>query len=65
MFTRLFLGACEPFREKIGPLIFEFSTFDRSDFASGREFVAALDCFLGAVPRGWKYGVEIRNKAWL
>lgn len=65
MFQRLFLGPCESFKSKIGPLIFEFSTFRRNDFGHGREFVAFLDQFLGALPRGWDYGVEIRNKNWL
>ncbi len=65
MFARLSLKPCEPFREQIGPLIFEFSTFHRADFANGREFVAALDQFLGAIPRDREYGVEIRNHKWL
>jgi uncharacterized protein YecE (DUF72 family) len=65
MFRRLFLAPLEGYREKIGPLIFEFSTFHQQEFEHGREFIAALDQFLGAIPRGWEYGVEIRNKAWL
>jgi uncharacterized protein YecE (DUF72 family) len=65
MFKRLFLGPCETFRSKIGPLIFEFSTFSKQEFEHRREFVDALDRFLGAIPRGWEYGVEIRNKTWL
>jgi uncharacterized protein YecE (DUF72 family) len=65
MFRRLFLGPCEAFRSKIGPLIFEFSTFHKHEFEHGRDFIAALDQFLGAIPSGWDYGVEIRNKAWL
>ena len=65
MFQRLFLAPCEGFKSKIGPLIFEFSTFHKHDFEHGRDFVAFLDQFLGALPRGWEYGVEIRNKQWL
>jgi len=65
MFTRLFLEPCEPFRSKIGPLMFGFSQFHKKDIGHGRDFVAALDTFLGALPRGWQYGVEIRNKGWL
>ncbi len=65
LFRRLFLTPCEAFREKIGPLIFEFSTFHKSDFEHGRDFVAALDTFLSRLPRGWNYGIEIRNKTWL
>ena len=55
MFTRLFLGPCERYKEKIGPLIFEFSTFAKKDFEHGRDFVTQLDHFLGALPPGWRY----------
>jgi uncharacterized protein YecE (DUF72 family) len=65
MFTRLFLAPCEAHRSKIGPLIFEFSTFHQHEFENGRDFVAALNQFLSALPKGWEYGVEIRNKTWL
>jgi uncharacterized protein YecE (DUF72 family) len=65
MFRRLFLGPLEGYRSKVGPLIFEFSTFHQQDFQQGRDFVAALDQFLGALPRGWDFGVEMRNKTWL
>jgi hypothetical protein len=41
------------------------STFHKQEFAHGRDFVAALDHFLGALPPGWDYGVEIRNSRWL
>src|SRR5207249_354462 len=35
------------------------------DFAHGRDFVAALDQFLGKLPPGWPYGIEMRNKTFL
>lgn len=65
LFKRLFLGPCESHTANIGPLIFEFSTFHKADFEHGRDFMAALDAFLSALPRGWEYGVEIRNHKWL
>jgi hypothetical protein len=65
MFKRLFLAPCEPFRSKIGPLMFEFSTFSKQDFEHGRDFVQALDKSLSELPKGWQYDVEIRNKGWL
>jgi hypothetical protein len=43
MFRRLFLGPLEGYRSKVGPLIFEFSTFHQQDFQHGRNFVAAQD----------------------
>jgi uncharacterized protein YecE (DUF72 family) len=65
LFRRLFLTPCEGYREKIGPIIFEFSTFHKGEYEHGRDFVAALDRFLGELPRGWRYAVELRNKTWL
>ncbi len=65
LFRSSFLRACEPFRDHIGALIFEFSQFYPRDFERGRDFVAALDSFLTELPRDWQYGVEIRNRAFL
>lgn len=65
LFSRAFLEPCTPWREHIGMLIFEFSRFYPSDFARGRDFVEALDRFLAQLPKGWRYGVEIRNRGFL
>ena len=65
LFAGLFLRPCETIRSRVGLLIFEFSQFHGADFWRGRDFVAALDLFLGALPRGWRYGVEIRNANFL
>jgi uncharacterized protein YecE (DUF72 family) len=65
MFESAFLKPCEPFKKNIGLLMFEFSRFSPSDFARGRDFVDALDQFLGRLPKGWQYGVEIRNRNFL
>ncbi len=65
LFASAFLGPCERFRSQVGLLMFEFSRFYPSDFARGRDFVEALDQFLGRLPKGWRYGVEIRNRNFL
>ena len=65
LFATAFLAPCEPFRAHIGLIMFEFSHFYSSDFIQGRDFVAMLDSFLEKIPRGWPYGVEIRNKHFL
>ena len=65
LFRSAFLRPCEAFRGHIGVLILEFSQFYSSDFEHGRDFVAALDRFLGELPPGWQYAVEIRNKTFL
>ena len=65
LFTKAFLQPCESVRPSIGLLMFEFSRFWSSDYAHGRDFVADLDRFLGQLPKGWPYGVEMRNRNWL
>jgi len=65
LFRAAFLSSCEPWRDRIGLLMFEFSHFHPGDFAKGRDFMNALDGFLGRLPKGWQYGVEIRNRTFL
>jgi len=65
LFIKGFLQPCEAIRTSIGLLIFEFSRFWLGDYEHGRDFTAELDRFLGSLPKGWPYGVELRNRAWL
>jgi uncharacterized protein YecE (DUF72 family) len=65
IFKTQFLKPCEAIRGQVGILMFEFSKFFPSDFEHGRDFVTALDTFLGQLPAGWPYGIEIRNRHWL
>jgi len=65
LFTKAFLNPLTPNRDKIGVLMFEFGHLGKRDFAQGRDFVSALDGFLGELPQGWQYGVEIRNPEFL
>jgi uncharacterized protein YecE (DUF72 family) len=57
----LFLEPLEPYRARIGPLIFEFGARGTSP----REFAAKLDPFLGALPQTFRYAVEVRNREYL
>ncbi len=65
LFTEAFLGPCEAIRRQVGLIMFEFTQFHSADFVRGRDFVGALDAFLGQLPRDWAYGVEIRNRSFL
>ncbi len=65
LFATAFLKPCEHIRPKVGVLMFEFSRFWPSDYEHGRQFVADLDAFLGKLPKGWPYAIEMRNKDWL
>jgi uncharacterized protein YecE (DUF72 family) len=65
LFADAFLAPCEAIRGHVGLVMFEFSRFGGSEFSRGAEFVETLDAFLGKLPRGWPYAVELRNRLWL
>jgi len=65
LFASAFVKPFEPFAPHVGLFIFEFSKFYPSDYQRGRDFLADLDRFLGGIPKGWRYGVEIRNEHFL
>jgi uncharacterized protein YecE (DUF72 family) len=60
-----FLGPLLPYREQTAVLIFEFGTFSRRSFPETAQFLERLDPFLAALPREFRYGVEIRNPEFL
>jgi uncharacterized protein YecE (DUF72 family) len=57
----LFLEPLEPYRPRLGPLIFEFGP--RGTYSV--EFVSALDKFLSQLPATFQYSVEVRNREYL
>jgi hypothetical protein len=48
LFISAYLEPLEPYREKVGTLIFEFSRFHTGDWEHGAQFVEALDGFAQA-----------------
>jgi uncharacterized protein YecE (DUF72 family) len=60
-----FLTPLEIYHEKVAALIFEFGAFPDGSFSDVREFVELLDPFLTALPRRFRYAVEIRNEEFL
>lgn len=65
LFQQTLIQTLTPWRERTGVLIFEFSQFHARDFERGRDFIEALDGFFAQLPKGWMYGVEIRNRGFL
>lgn len=61
-FSEHFLEPLSEIRNKVGLVMFEFSRFNVSDFRRMRDFLDLLDGFLAALPSGWNYGVEVRNR---
>ncbi len=65
LFDQAFLKVLEPWRERVGVLIFEFGTFKSRTFETAADFAKALDPFLDRLPQGWRYAIEIRNAEFL
>ena len=65
VFEQFFARRLEPYRDQVGPLIFEFGTFNKSTFVTPAAFMAKLDPFLAALPTGFRYGIELRNAEYL
>lgn len=65
LFEEEFLRLLEPYREQVALLIFEFGAFSRRSYAGPTQFVEDLDKFLAAIPKDFRYSVEIRNPEFL
>src|SRR5437879_6699528 len=50
---------------KLGPMVFQFPSFDRWKFPKQDSFLAVLEPFLKKLPTDHKSVIEIRNKNWL
>ncbi|PTX91854.1 DUF72 domain-containing protein [Verrucomicrobia bacterium LW23] len=60
LFVERFLGPCEQIRDKVGPLMFEFSSFEEQG-VEREEFLEKLEAFFAKLPPGWLYCTEIRD----
>jgi len=65
LFEEAFLEPVRQLGGKRGVIIFEFSTFYPSSGINYERFVAMLDEFLGRLPKGYDYAVELRNRDFL
>lgn len=65
LFERMFLRPLQPYSDRVCALLFEFGTFSQRQYADVRPFARDLSRFLEALPRGWRYGVELRNPEFL
>ncbi|MDP6761514.1 MAG: DUF72 domain-containing protein [Planctomycetota bacterium] len=60
-----FLEAMALLGPKCGPLVLQFPYFNRKAFPEAGPFLERLDAFLGPLPQGFRYAVEVRNPRWL
>jgi uncharacterized protein YecE (DUF72 family) len=64
VFAHAFARPLEPYRDRVAVLMFEFGTFSRASFVAPGDFLGRLNAFLGRLPGGFRYAVEIRNPEW-
>ena len=60
-----FLAVMGELGPKCGPLVLQFPYFNKQAFPGPGPFLERLDTFLGALPRDFRFAVEVRNKAWV
>jgi uncharacterized protein YecE (DUF72 family) len=65
LFETGFLDPLAPYRPRVATLIFEFGTFPKYCYGDAGAFLQDLDPFLAALPRTFRYAVEIRNPEFL
>ena len=62
LFTEQVLGPyARVFRDHAGPFVFEFQAMRGKDLPDPLQWADQLDDFLGALPRDFRYAVELRN----
>jgi uncharacterized protein YecE (DUF72 family) len=62
---KAFLGVMDLLGPKLGPLLIQLPYFNKQKFSGLDRFLQVLEPFLGSLPKGYQWAVEIRNKNWL
>ncbi len=64
-----FVSVMSGLGEKLGPMILQFPYVakgkDPQEYRTGADFVRRLKGFVGLLPGGFQWGIEIRNSLWL
>jgi uncharacterized protein YecE (DUF72 family) len=62
---REFLAVMDRLGDKLGPLLFQFKYFKKEEMPSAEAFLERLEPFVAALPSGYRFAVEVRNRSWL
>jgi uncharacterized protein YecE (DUF72 family) len=60
-----FLERLDPMRSRLGPVLFQFEYLNRQKMPSQAAFLDAFGSFIRNCPKGYAYGLEIRNPNYL
>ena len=67
--TSAFLDAMSRLGPKLGPLVLQFGYVakgkDPEEYRTGADFLRRLAAYLGSLPPGFRWAVEVRNRTWL
>jgi uncharacterized protein YecE (DUF72 family) len=63
--AQAFCGKMGALGGKCGPLVLQFPYFNKEVFEGPGPFLERLDTFLGTLPDGFRYAVEVRNRWWV
>lgn len=62
---RQFVTLLDPIKNKLGPLMFQFEYLNKQKMKSQKYFTERFESFIGDLPAGYEYAVEVRNSAYL
>ncbi len=64
-----FVSVMSRLGDKLGPLVMQFPYVakgkDPEEYSTGNDFIGRLTKFIGLLPSGFKWGIEIRNSRWV
>jgi uncharacterized protein YecE (DUF72 family) len=60
-----FLRVMERLGDRLGPLLLQFRYFRKAEFPDPKPFLDRLERFLPALPGGFRFAVEVRNKTFV
>ena len=60
-----FLDTLKPFKNKLGPLMFQFEYLNKQKMGGLMEFIERFEQFIEQTDRSFEYGIELRNPNYL
>ncbi len=60
-----FMSAMDVLGDSLGALVFQFPYFNKQAYKTADPFLERLGAFLPTLPKGYRFALEIRNKAWV
>jgi len=62
---RRFVARLDPLGDTLGPIMFQFEYLNKQKMASQSRFLELFSAFTAQLPKGYRYGLELRNAKYL